>query len=166
MAKKPATPKPGDFALRADGVPDQRRLELVAARAIVAVTTRPDVPMTAEAIAEAAGLSTVVVVEMLASPEFRDLISTEIRARVSGIINQGLTMLGQVIGDPTKAPTVRIAAHQAAVRTYEVMAKAAPQHNALDAESNAEQFIKSLQASSLSRLKVSEARIVEPHASP
>ena len=141
----------GQIPFVGDGVPRRTANQLIAVRAIVAATTRPEIGLDVESLANATALDPGVVQRILQSEEFRDLVRQEGQARVATILNRGLTRMEQLVSEG--APSIAINAFRVVVGAYRALTDdRIAQHASDQSAANLEQMFAKLDAMQKIRL--------------
>jgi len=131
------------FPLRAHEVPDDTRQALTAVRVLVAAAAKPGVHLSVPGLADATGLSVPVVVELLASDLYKQMVLGTCKTRCSGIFQRGLTRLEEIIDESEDAFTV-MAAIDTASKLYKTISHDAVGHGHRQSRADEEELIKQL----------------------
>lgn len=102
-------------------VPHDSAMRLGAARAVVAAYTEPGGIATISSVAQRTGFSEAMVREIMASPEWDELVGQSILQIVAPVVTRGIKRIAEIIDDPESPPNVMLSAHRAAMTTYDIV---------------------------------------------
>lgn len=149
------------FPLEAHDVPDETRQALTAVRVLVAAAAKPGVHLSVPGLADATGLSVPVVVELLASDLYKQMVLGTCKQRCSGIFQRGITRLEEIVEESEDAFTV-MAALDSATKLYKTISNDSGGHAHRQSRADEEELIKQLSMQQLSMMN----RINDSTSSP
>ncbi|MEE8373707.1 MAG: hypothetical protein V3R87_08315 [Dehalococcoidia bacterium] len=136
-----------DFALERSGASEYSADEILAMRVIVEASSRPGQSLRVEDLAKRTNISPTRVIELLHTPQYKDLLDHCCKMKVSGFLIKGVMRLGeQVIDDKKATPREVCDAMKVMTGVYKVMADSAPQQEQKQGFRNAQKLLDELDA--------------------
>lgn len=135
-------------------------MALTAVRAIVAATADPSVKFSIPGLMQATGLSEEAIEELLCSPQYREMIVSNAKTRIAGVLQKGITRLEAYVSDLNAEPDVVLEAVRSATTLYRTMNQVNAGHQQTQSRKDAETLLKELTA--MGALKQAEFSVPPP----
>lgn len=152
-----------ELSLRANFARDTDRLALTAVRAIVVAASDPKVKLNVEGLSKATGLEPVVINEMLASPEYRNMLQDTCKSRIATLMQRSITVLEGLM--ESESDRTKLEAVGKATTLYAALNRDAV-HIDTVGKASADELLKKLEAmQAIRRIKV-EPEPPKDHGNP